>query len=123
MAELAPPRKSVELEDSGAHELGTMFPQLRSSQALIPGVEHSENESDVFSDAPEGQRSSSPGKNSPIPTTRVEKVGHTEDAGLLLVDILRGFITRSMTPRAMAKFQAQRHIECGCKTLCLMSWR
>ncbi|KAL8797017.1 MAG: hypothetical protein Q9195_000788 [Heterodermia aff. obscurata] len=64
MSELAPPRKSVELEDSGAHEL-----------------EHSENESDVFSDAQEGRRSYSSGNNSPIPTTRVEKVDDTESHG------------------------------------------
>lgn len=120
MSELAPPRKSVELEDSGAHELGTMSSQLWPLRALTPCVE---NDSDVFSDAQEGQRSSSSGNNSPIPTTRVEKVGHNEDAGPLLIDILRGFITRLMISRAMAKFQAQKHTKCGSKTPCLMSWR
>lgn len=62
MSELAPPRKSVELEDPGAHEL-----------------DHSE-ESDVFSDAQEGQQPSS-GSNSPIPKTRVEKVDDHENHG------------------------------------------
>ena len=123
MSELAPPRKSVELEDSGAHELGMILSQLCSLQALTLGIEHSENESDVFSDAQEGQRSSLSGNDSPIPTTRVEKVGHTEDVRPLLIDMLRGFITRLMTPKAMAKFQVQKHIECGYKTLCPMSWR
>ena len=123
MSELAPPRKSVELEDPGAHELGIMSSQLCALQALISGVEHSENDSDVFSDAQEGRRSSSSGNNSPIPTTRVEKVGHIEDAGQLLIDLLRRFITRLMTPRAMAKFQVQKHTGCGCKTPYPMSWR
>lgn len=40
---------------------------------LIQSIETSENEDDVFSDAQEGRTSSS-GANSPIPTTRVEKV-------------------------------------------------
>ncbi|KAL8836622.1 MAG: hypothetical protein Q9170_002845 [Blastenia crenularia] len=53
---LAPPRKSVELEDPGAHELS------------------SDNEEEVFSDAQEG-------RNSPIPTTRVEKVDDRESHG------------------------------------------
>ncbi|KAI4248248.1 MAG: hypothetical protein L6R42_009349, partial [Xanthoria sp. 1 TBL-2021] len=51
---LAPPRKSVELEDPGAHDLS------------------SDNEEDVFSDAQEDAKATS-GKSSPIPTTRVEK--------------------------------------------------
>jgi len=69
---LAPPRKSVELEDPGAHEL-----------------EASNDEEDVFSDAPDGQPSPKygltahddvPGKDLklpggiPIPVTVVEKV-------------------------------------------------
>jgi len=58
--ELAPPSKSVELEDPGAHEL--------------------ESESDEhFSDASEGHnkhanRAPNPGDVSPIPITRVERV-------------------------------------------------
>ena len=51
---LAPPRKSVELEDPGAHEL-------------------SENEDDHFSDAQEDRESHS-APSSPIPPPRVEKV-------------------------------------------------
>ncbi|KAL8745650.1 MAG: hypothetical protein Q9190_002227 [Brigantiaea leucoxantha] len=60
---LAPPRKSVELVDPGAHEL-----------------ESSENEDDVFSDAPEGPKSIT-GANSPVPTTRVEKVDDRDSYG------------------------------------------
>ncbi|KAL8853558.1 MAG: hypothetical protein Q9221_001544 [Calogaya cf. arnoldii] len=59
---LAPPRKSVELEDPGAHELS------------------SDNEDDVFSDAHEDAKATS-GKSSPIPTTRVEKVDDRESHG------------------------------------------
>ncbi|KAL8781685.1 MAG: hypothetical protein Q9213_005902 [Squamulea squamosa] len=59
---LAPPRKSVELEDPGAHELS------------------SDNEEDVFSDAQEDTKVTS-GRNSPIPTTRVEKVDDRESHG------------------------------------------
>ncbi|KAI4224449.1 MAG: hypothetical protein L6R36_004647 [Xanthoria steineri] len=59
---LAPPRKSVELEDPGAHELS------------------SDNEEDVFSDAQEDAKARS-GKSSPIPTTRVEKVDDRESHG------------------------------------------
>ena len=78
MAELAPPRKSVELEDPGAHELGmhntfTVGMLLVTNQALKEFPEQSENDSDVFADAQEGHQPSS-GSNSPIPTTRVEKV-------------------------------------------------
>lgn len=39
----------------------------------MQSIETSENEDDIFSDAQEGRTSSS-GANSPIPTTRVEKV-------------------------------------------------
>ncbi|KAK4692156.1 hypothetical protein P7C71_g4996, partial [Lecanoromycetidae sp. Uapishka_2] len=60
---LLPPRKSVELEDPGAHEL-----------------EHSENEDEVFSDAPEGQGSRSE-PSSPIPLTRVERVDDRDNHG------------------------------------------
>ncbi|KAL9633539.1 MAG: hypothetical protein Q9204_003349 [Flavoplaca sp. TL-2023a] len=59
---LAPPRKSVELEDPGAHELS------------------SDNEEDVFSDAQEDAKVNS-GKSSPIPITRVEKVDDRESHG------------------------------------------
>lgn len=77
---LHPPRKSIELEDSGAHDLGMRF-VLHSpcSSTCFPctalnfQLDTSENEEDIFSDAHEGRRSSS-GANSPIPTTRVEKV-------------------------------------------------
>lgn len=62
---LAPPRKSVELEDPGAHEL--------SSEA-------SDNEEEVFSDAQEAPKEPSR-TNSPIPTTRVEKVDDRESHG------------------------------------------
>ncbi|KAL8665593.1 MAG: hypothetical protein Q9202_002097 [Teloschistes flavicans] len=59
---LAPPRKSVELEDPGAHELS------------------SDNEDEVFSDANEGPKQPS-GKASPIPITRVEKVDNHDSYG------------------------------------------
>ncbi|MCJ1469566.1 hypothetical protein MMC07_008200 [Pseudocyphellaria aurata] len=60
---LHPPRKSIELEDPGAHDLDT-----------------SDNEEDIFSDAQEGRGASS-GANSPIPSTRVEKVDDHESYG------------------------------------------
>ncbi|KAL8989709.1 MAG: hypothetical protein Q9177_001467 [Variospora cf. flavescens] len=59
---LAPPRKSVELEDPGAHELS------------------SGDEEEVFSDAQEGPKEGSR-NNSPIPTTRVEKVDDRDSYG------------------------------------------
>ncbi|KAL8922701.1 MAG: hypothetical protein Q9208_005014 [Pyrenodesmia sp. 3 TL-2023] len=59
---LAPPRKSVELEDPGAHELS------------------SGDEEEVFSDAQEDPKASSR-TNSPIPTTRVEKVDDRDSHG------------------------------------------
>lgn len=62
---LLPPRKSVELEDPGAHELEASA---------------SENEDEVFADASEGQGSHSR-PSSPIPTTRVEKVDDRESHG------------------------------------------
>ncbi len=43
------------------------------SKLLIPRIETSENEDDVFADASEGQGTNSV-PNSPIPMTRVEKV-------------------------------------------------
>ncbi|KAL8972289.1 MAG: hypothetical protein Q9197_002843 [Variospora fuerteventurae] len=59
---LAPPGKSVELEDPGAHELS------------------SGDEEEVFSDAQEGPKEGSR-NNSPIPTTRVEKVDDQDSYG------------------------------------------
>ncbi|KAL9601793.1 MAG: hypothetical protein Q9219_002283 [cf. Caloplaca sp. 3 TL-2023] len=59
---LAPPRKSVELEDPGAHELS------------------SDNDEEVFSDAQEDRKEST-GNSSPIPKTRVEKVDDRESHG------------------------------------------
>ncbi|KAF4542381.1 uncharacterized protein LTHEOB_7573 [Lasiodiplodia theobromae] len=58
MSELEPPRKSVELQDAGAHEL-----------------ESSEGE-DHFSDASEGHKSTADRSSaaSPVPLTRVEKI-------------------------------------------------
>lgn len=75
---LQPPRKSIELEDPGAHDLGMnnavqVVNCSFSCKALTRKLETSENEEDVFADAQEGPASSS-GANSPIPTTRVEKV-------------------------------------------------
>ncbi|CAD6571512.1 MAG: hypothetical protein ASARMPRED_004620 [Alectoria sarmentosa] len=60
---LLPPRKSVELEDPGAHDLET-----------------SEAEEDVFSDAQEARNSHS-GSSSPVPTTRVEKADRRNSYG------------------------------------------
>ncbi|KAL8942443.1 MAG: hypothetical protein Q9211_001386 [Gyalolechia sp. 1 TL-2023] len=62
---LAPPRKSVELEDPGAHELSS---------------DGSDNEEEIFSDAQEGPKEPA-GSNSPIPKTRVEKVDDRESHG------------------------------------------
>lgn len=76
---LVPPRKSVELEDPGARDLGTYFHFTSfhmedvTRQLLTVVLETSEAEEDVFSDAREARNSHS-GTNSPIPTTRVEKV-------------------------------------------------
>ena len=77
---LLPPRKSVELEDPGARELGPS--QFRPYAINASGLTKltlnveasaSENEDDVFADASEGQGSYSR-PSSPIPKTRVEKV-------------------------------------------------
>jgi len=55
-ADLQPPRKSVELEDPGAHELDS-------------------SDSEHFTDASEGQKGPArPGDVSPVPITRVERV-------------------------------------------------
>lgn len=78
-ATLEPPRKSIELEDPGAHELGKeriylIFPPKHSDgYADVRSPEASETEEDVFSDAQEGHGSNSDA-NSPIPITRVERV-------------------------------------------------
>lgn len=75
-AKLQPPRKSIELEDSGAHDLGVYYKAFLCDsygKVLINAQESSENEEDVFSDAQEGHRFSSEA-NSPIPKTPVEKV-------------------------------------------------
>lgn len=68
--ELAPPRKSVELEDPGAKELG-MYDSVNrpTSNNNVP----SDSSDEHFSDASEGR----PTRNeatSPIPITRVERV-------------------------------------------------
>ncbi|KAI9719278.1 MAG: hypothetical protein M1812_003608 [Candelaria pacifica] len=62
---LEPPKKSVEIEDPGAHELA------------------SENEEDHFSDASEGRQATArgTGSGSPIPTTRVERVDDSPSHG------------------------------------------
>lgn len=77
---LQPPRKSVELEDPGAHELSTI-PELLQATLVISQVfaerrvaGTSDNEDDVFSDARSGA-------NSPIPTTRVERVDDAPSHG------------------------------------------
>ena len=84
-ATLQPPRKSVEIEDPGAHELGvsSVHSYVKvfhySTRALICRLETSETEEDVFSDANEGAHPrvenlpSTPG-GSPIPKTVIEKV-------------------------------------------------
>ncbi|KAL9005448.1 MAG: hypothetical protein Q9188_001773 [Gyalolechia gomerana] len=71
---LAPPRKSVELEDPGAHEL------CKDSTELARTSDASDNEEEVFSDAQEGPKESA-GSNSLIPITRVEKVDDRESHG------------------------------------------
>jgi hypothetical protein len=73
--ELAPPRKSTELQDPGAHELGTavMPSHLSCSNST------SESSSDEhFSDASEGRlqqgEAARSNATSPVPVTRVERV-------------------------------------------------
>jgi hypothetical protein len=77
---LEPPRKSVELEDPGAHELGIF---LRTAEAFMQMLTSNQIESsadeDYFSDASEGRRRNSRAGSpfrppSPIPKTRVERV-------------------------------------------------
>ncbi len=71
--ELSPPRKSVELQDPGAHELG-VFTASTTVAKLIVYIESSSDEH--FSDASEGRAGQAGRSNatSPIPTTRVERV-------------------------------------------------
>jgi hypothetical protein len=80
--ELAPPRKSVELEDPGAKELGKSRTVLHTNSFLTATVVDSDNEH--FSDASEGRvhekgldkglEQSRAEATSPIPITRVERV-------------------------------------------------
>jgi hypothetical protein len=80
--ELAPPRKSVEMEDPGAKELGTSCSHIYSFPWLTAGTADSDNEH--FSDASEGRvqekgldkglEQSRAEATSPIPITRVERV-------------------------------------------------
>ena len=75
---LQPPRKSVELEDPGAHDLGKLnTPHGDCLQWNSNLWEGSENEEDVFADAQEGHNTASETASvphSPVPITRVEKV-------------------------------------------------
>ncbi|KAK3173739.1 hypothetical protein OEA41_007071 [Lepraria neglecta] len=82
---LLPPRKSVELEDPGAHDLGVLWSYYLADVAelqliYLAEASASETEDDVFADAPEGQGSHSR-PSSPIPITRVEKVDDRESHG------------------------------------------
>lgn len=79
---LTPPRKSVELEDPGAHDLGRcLLMQILVQVGLLTiELESSEGDSDTFQDASEGQKSGSI-PASPIPITRVEKVDEGESYG------------------------------------------
>jgi hypothetical protein len=69
--ELAPPRKSVELQDPGAKELGVYTPPCANplSNCYIDEASCDEH----FSDASEGQVNRNEA-TSPIPITRVERV-------------------------------------------------
>jgi len=70
---LEPPRKSVELLDPGAREIGCPITQDLQLNADHPIVESSEDE--YYSDASEGRKKSRPATPaSPIPRTRVEMV-------------------------------------------------
>lgn len=80
---LTPPRKSVELEDPGAHELGksnTLTVWQFPNESNHYTIESSEGESDAFQDASEGQKTGS-GPASPVPIMRVEKVDNDESYG------------------------------------------
>src|SRR6266480_3702726 len=79
--ELEPPRKSVELEDSGAHPPGKgsqlLFRDPANTKAPdIPDINGSSDESEQFTDASEGHPGAlpNPGDASPVPKTRVERV-------------------------------------------------
>jgi len=82
--ELEPPRKSVELEDAGAHPPGKdaepLFKSLAHAQVQdIPDVldkDESSDEGEQFTDASEGHPGALPhsGDTSPVPKTRVERV-------------------------------------------------
>ncbi|KAI9706004.1 MAG: hypothetical protein M1836_005410 [Candelina mexicana] len=79
---LEPPKKSVEIEDPGAHELGESS-QTATRNTTNMAVEASENEEDHFSDASEGRQATTkgPGSDSPIPITRVERVDDAPSHG------------------------------------------
>ena len=79
--ELELPRKSVELEDSGAHPPGKgsqlLFKDPANAKAPdIPDINGSSDESEQFTDASEGHPGAlpNPGDASPVPKTRVERV-------------------------------------------------
>jgi len=72
-SELAPPPKSVELVDPGAHEMGLSISSPRYSSTCLLVLDDSS--SDNFTDASEGQKAPSrSGDHSPVPLTRVERV-------------------------------------------------
>ena len=73
---LEPPRKSIELIDSGAHErkFRSSIPSFMMTQLTLNLVS-SEGEEEYFSDASEGRKRSRPVTPvSPIPKTRIEKI-------------------------------------------------
>lgn len=80
--ELAPPRKSVELEDPGAHNLGTKSGSCIPISVTNRCADVSDSSSDQFTDASEGRRrgnsvasvASNRSGKSPIPITRVERL-------------------------------------------------
>jgi hypothetical protein len=83
-AMLSPPRKSVELQDAGAHSLGNWRFSLAVCLLKLTGrTESSEGEDEHFSDASEGHPGAqvASGRNSPIPITRVEKVDDAPSHG------------------------------------------
>ena len=115
---LLPPRKSVELEDPGAHELGPSLchPYAINASSLTKltlkvEASASENEDDVFADASEGQDSHSR-PSSPIPTTRVEKVS---TPNILLQGIKADITSRLTIGKVMVKCRERRHTRCGPK--------
>lgn len=77
--DLAPPRKSVELEDPGAKELGLSTLHNRFTHYHLTRRAESSESEEHFSDASEGRAGhpeppSRSGGTSPIPVTRVERV-------------------------------------------------